>query len=89
MNHIYLITELNVDGCGTDATEYVASEAELTQAQLDALRALLRDVKRTAAGKQEDLSTGDMIDRALGLFAQGHHIRMSIVSNMFAGTITF
>ena len=89
MNHIYVITECNVDGCGTDATEYVASEAKLTSEQLNVLRALLRDVKRTAAEKQEDLSTGDMIDKAVGMFAMSHHIKMSIVSNMFADTITF
>lgn len=89
MDHIYTIIERNVDGCGTDATEYVASEAELTQPQLDVLGVLLRDVKRMAAENQEDLSTGDMIAKALKLFTGSHRIKMSIVSSMFTNTITF
>lgn len=89
MNHVYTVIERNVDGCGTDATEYVASEVALTQPQLNVLGILLRDVKRTAAKNQEDLSTGDMIDKALELFAESHRIKMSIVSSMFADTITF
>lgn len=89
MNYYYIVTENNVDGCGGDATEYLRSETELTEAQLEIFRMLCKAVKYDAAEKDEDVTTGDIVERAAKLFSQSHRIKMNMVGVMFAGHVTF
>lgn len=84
---VYAVTEENVDGCGGDATEYVAAEGPMSPGEIDDLRRTLVETKLAAAGK--DWDTSDMVDHAVELFNGSHATRLRRVSDPVAGRIHF
>lgn len=63
------ITELNIDGCGTDASALVwinlPADGRTADEVLSALKEKLKQVKKDAADRDECLDTDEMIDTAL------------------------
>ena len=61
--YIVSITEENVDGCGSDATELVKIDHVPTAEEVNQLEQTLAEIKHTAV--DEDLCTEDMVVEAL------------------------
>lgn len=87
MSYIYKITEENVDGCGSDAEEYVSSDTELTERESSTLSRILTAVKETE--DYEDMDTNDMVKEALEKFEALTGKKLVMTSSPFAGTFTF
>lgn len=87
MSYIYKITEKDVDGCGSNAEEYVSSDTELTETESSELSRILTAVKETE--DYEDMETGDMVDEALRRFEDATGKKLTMTSSPFAGTFTF
>lgn len=86
---IYQVTEENVDGCGSDATEYIKFQLEepLNNRQKASFQDMLRQVK--AQPCNSDLSTEDMINDALIIFNKIHGTNGELCAQPFSDTITF
>ena len=80
-DHIYAVTETNVDGCGGDATEYVAFDADLTDDQV----AALRDSLAAAHEAPGDPDTADCVELALDAFKIMTGIDGIVVSSPIRG----
>lgn len=87
MSYIYKITEKDVDGCGSDAEEYVSSDTKLTETESSELSRILAAVKETEG--YEDMETGDMVEEALRRFEGATGKKLTMTSSPFAGTFTF
>lgn len=87
MSYIYKITEKDVDGCGSDAEEYVSSDTKLTETESSELSRILTAVKETE--DYEDMETGDMVEEALKRFEDATGKKLTMTSSPFAGTFTF
>ena len=84
-DHVYAITETNVDGYGGDATEYVAFDADLTDDQVAALRESLAAAHETPG----DLDTVDYVELALDAFTSKTGIDGIVVSSPVRSEIRF
>ena len=87
MSYIYKITEKDVDGCGSDAEEYVSSDTKLTETESSELSRILAAVKEIE--DYEDMETGDMVEEALRKFEDATGKKLTMASSPFAGTFTF
>ena len=87
MSYIYKITEKDVDGCGSDAEEYVSSDTKLTETESSDRSRILAAVKETE--DYEDMETGDMVEEALRKFEDATGKKLTMTSSPFAGTFTF
>ena len=87
MSYIYKITEENVDGCGSNAEEYVSSDTKLTETESSELSRILAAVKETE--DYEDMETGDMVEEALRKFEDTTGKKLTMTSSPFEGTFTF
>lgn len=59
---IIYITEENVDGCGSSASDLYGIDHAMTNEEKARLNAALAEAKKTA---EDDCSTGEMIDQAM------------------------
>lgn len=89
MKYIYSITEENVDGCGTNATELVSSKAPLTQEEQGLLKECLDDVKQEAADNGFDADTSNMISDALDKFQKKTGKVLEFANDAIEAYITF
>lgn len=87
MSYIYKITEKDVDGCGSNAEEYVSSDTKLTETESSELSRILTAVKETE--DYEDMETGDMVEEALRKFEDATGKKLTMTSSPFAETFTF
>lgn len=67
VDYVYCVTELNVDGCGSNATEFISFHQKLLPAECARFSCLLKKAKTAGS---EDSDTSEMITEALNLFAQ-------------------
>ena len=86
---IYAIRETNVDGCGSDATEYVRSSRILNADEQKALQFILEKSKSIASDLDKDWDTSDIIEHALLSFRAAHDIDIFLCSTPIAGEIWF
>ena len=63
---IYRVTEVNVDGCGGDATEFVQFSSVLSDKEKAEFKAALMEAKKSP----DDLDTSDIIEAALDSFGK-------------------
>ncbi len=85
--YYYKIIERNVDGCGSDADEYVGMSTILSQQEVELLQSCLQQAKQNA---QDDcLDTGDMINDALEMFYKKTNISGCIINPPIIDTIVF
>lgn len=67
--NVWRVTELNVDGCGGSATEFVQFDASIA-GHYETFKRCLTDAKSDAAEYGDDSDTADMVVEALELFRQ-------------------
>lgn len=89
MKYYYEIKEENVDGCGSDAIEYISSDSMLTQEEQQTLTDCLNTVKQEGIESNEDLDTSDMIHSAMCRFEKKTGKSLEHANNLFSGFITF
>lgn len=70
MKYFYEITEENVDGCGTNASETVSCQLPLTEKELQTLKECLDESKQEAVSENMTADTHDMISDALDKFRE-------------------
>lgn len=87
MGYIYEIVEADVDGCGTDASVYVASPDVLSPKEEDVLKKCLDGVKSNRSA--DDWDTDDMVDEALERFFSETGRKLGIADSPVCGTIVF
>lgn len=79
---IYKIVEANVDGCGSDAFDFVQFNKALSKEEEQELKKALNKAKKTCA----DLSTGEIIEEGLLRFGK---FNGKICAEPYIGTIDF
>lgn len=87
MKRIYEIIEENVDGCGTNASVYVASPDVLNPKEEHTLKECLDEVKSNIPG--EDWNTDEMVDEALKQFLNRTGKELNITNSPIHSIITF
>jgi len=80
---IYQVMELNVDGCGGNAAEFVAFSRPLCRDELDEFCSLL---DRSKKNRDCDEETADIISDALNLFGK---VEGELCHAPYEGTIEF
>ena len=85
---LYQVTESNVDGCGSQAVEYIRFQTDkpLTKEQMTSFQNTLCLVKRQ---NHDDLTTSDMIEDALVIFGRINDIQGELCASPFAGGFEF
>lgn len=86
MAKIYIITEKNVDGCGTDATEFVKFDCEILPDAKKKLKECLDYVKKHA---DKTANTSDMVQNALAMFEAKTGIFGALTRTPIYDTIEF
>lgn len=86
------VVEENVDGCGSDAVEYVMFSKPVCVNVEEEFQRILRDVKTRP--ESEDYDTEDMILTAIedfnaSVFAQRDNITAEIIDAPYYGVVTF
>lgn len=91
MRCIYAVTEQDVDGCGGEATEFVAFPQPLQPDQLRRLQDCLYQAKANAKAKSgdEDTETVDMVEDALRMFEARTGIDGRISGSPVFGSLSF
>lgn len=89
MNYIYAITEENVDGCGSDATEYVSYKGPLTQEELNILKDCLDASKQESVELNTDDDTSDMVADAITRFQEKTGKLLESATDPIQGYVTF
>lgn len=89
MAFIYEITEENVDGCGSNAVEYVSSEVSLAAEDLFLLEGCLSDAKHKAAEDELDEDTEGMVKMALEKFEKKTGKKLLMATTPISGWLTF
>lgn len=87
MEHIYEIVEENIDGCGTNASVYVASPDVLNPEEELMLKECLDNVKSSTLS--EDWDTDNMVDEALKQFLNKTEKKLNITDSPVHNIITF
>lgn len=83
----YALTEQNVDGCGTDATEYAWFERVLQPAELTQLSTILSGVKTTPP--IDDMDTQDYVQEALAVFKSATGLQGWLRNPPIVASLTF
>lgn len=83
--HIYSITEENVDGCGGDAEMFISAPTPLTGEEQQTLNDCLKNAKNKAG----DNDTEDMISDALNMFKEKTGKPLRFIGNPVEGYFCF
>lgn len=85
---LYQVTESNVDGCGSQAVEYIRFQTDkpLTKDQMASFQDTLRQVKIQT---HDDLTTTEMIEDALLVFEATKDIKGKLSPSPFSGFFEF
>lgn len=81
----YRVTEVNVDGCGGSATEFIQFHQALQPAEVELFNRILQKVKK----ESEDSDTTSMIEDALDEFAEASGIKGVIGGAPYEGAFEF
>jgi len=83
----YALTEQNVDGCGTDTTEYAWFERVLKPDELTQLETILKAVKATPPA--DDMDTEAYIQEALAVFKSATGLQGWLLNPPIVAELTF
>lgn len=83
----YALTEQNVDGCGTDATEYAWFERMLKPDELTQLATILNAVKTTPPA--DDMDTEAYIQETLAVFKSATGLQGWLLHPPIVASLTF
>ena len=70
MKYIYMLTEKNVDGNGSESSEFVSSSRQLTQKELQELQECLDAAKTDAEDSPSEMNNHDKITDAVRRFKE-------------------
>lgn len=86
---VYNVTEEDVDGNGTNATELISSTAPLTEQEKQTFQECLDDVKQEAADNGIDSDTEDMVSEAMDKFFEKTGLKLEFANGIIADYFTF
>lgn len=91
-NRILRVVEEDVDGCGSDAVDYVMFSKPVNDDTQELFQNILRDVK--ANTDCEDYDTDDMVEEAVerfnaSEFAKNHSTSAEVIGAPYYGVVTF
>ena len=89
MKYLYQITEEDVNGCGSNATNIISSIEPLTQEEQQTLKECLDDVKQNAADNGEDIDTDTMVSDAMDKFQEKTGKELKFANDAICGYLTF
>lgn len=89
MRYIYMLTEKNVDGNGSESSEFVSSSRQLTQKELQELQECLDTARADAAENEADSDAHNMIVDAMRRFRDITGRQLEFASDFLECELTF
>lgn len=89
MKYIYMITEKNIDGNGSESSEFISSSKQLTQQELQMLQECLDAAKTDAEDSPFEMSNHDKITDAVRRFKERTGRQLESANDFLECELTF
>lgn len=89
MKYIYMLTEKNVDGNGSESSEFVSSSRQLTQKELQELQECLDTAKTDAEDSPFEMNNHDKITDAVRRFKERTGRQLESANDFLECELTF